>query len=41
MVSWHEPVIRMSGLPFACTMADVQHFFESMDGKTFFYFIVF
>lgn len=29
-VSWYEPVIRMSGLPFACTMADIQNFFESM-----------
>ena len=28
-VSWREPVLRMSGLPFACTMADVQNFFES------------
>ncbi|CAF3349584.1 unnamed protein product [Rotaria sp. Silwood1] len=31
MVSWHEPVIRMSGLPFACTMADVQNFFENIE----------
>jgi hypothetical protein len=30
VVTWNEPVIRMSGLPFACTMADVQLFF---DGK--------
>lgn len=30
MVSWREPVIRMSGLPFSCTMADVQNFFESI-----------
>ena len=28
MVSWREPVIRMSGLPFSCTMADVQNFFD-------------
>ncbi|CAF2747899.1 unnamed protein product [Rotaria sp. Silwood2] len=31
MVSWREPVIRMSGLPFACTMADVQNFFENIE----------
>lgn len=29
-VSWHEPVIRMSGLPFSCTMADIQNFFQSI-----------
>jgi len=29
-VSWHDPVIRLTGLPFNCTMADVQKFFESM-----------
>ncbi len=32
-VSWREPVIRMSGLPFACTMGDIQNFFESMFSK--------
>lgn len=30
-VSWHEPVIRLSGLPSNCTMADVQKFFENVD----------
>lgn len=29
-VSWQDPVARMSGLPFDCTMADVQKFFEGM-----------
>lgn len=27
-VTWREPVLRMSGLPFSCIMADVQNFFE-------------
>ncbi|CAF1038867.1 unnamed protein product [Rotaria sp. Silwood1] len=30
MISWREPVIRMNGLPFSCTMADVQNFFKDI-----------
>jgi hypothetical protein len=30
VVSWHEPVIRMNGLPYSCTMADVQNFFKGI-----------
>jgi len=30
MISWREPVIRMNGLPYTCTMADVQNFFEGI-----------
>ena len=27
-ISWRDPVIRVSGLPGSCTMADVQLFFK-------------
>ena len=27
---WREPVIRMNGLPYTCTMADVQNFFKGI-----------
>ncbi|CAF3561619.1 unnamed protein product [Rotaria sordida] len=30
MISWREPVIRMNGLPYSCTMADVQNFFKDI-----------
>ncbi|CAF0784291.1 unnamed protein product [Adineta steineri] len=30
-VTWSEPVIRMSGLPFSCTMGEVQNFFENIE----------
>ncbi|CAF4047739.1 unnamed protein product [Rotaria sp. Silwood2] len=30
MISWREPVIRMNGLPFSCTMGDVQNFFKDI-----------
>lgn len=30
MISWREPVIRMSGLPYTCTMGDVQNFFKGI-----------
>jgi len=30
-VSWREPVIRMNGLPYTCTMADVQNFFKDIE----------
>jgi len=30
-ISWREPVIRMEGLPYTCTMADVQNFFKDIE----------
>ncbi|CAF0864583.1 unnamed protein product [Adineta ricciae] len=30
-VSWHEPVVRMSGLPISCTMGNVQNFFKNIE----------
>ncbi|CAF3777142.1 unnamed protein product [Rotaria socialis] len=30
MISWREPVIRMNGLPYTCTMGDVQNFFKDI-----------
>lgn len=27
-ILWRDPVLRMNGLPYTCTMADVQNFFK-------------
>jgi len=30
-IVWNDPVLRIKGLPYACTMADVQNFFEGIE----------
>ncbi|CAF1197168.1 unnamed protein product, partial [Didymodactylos carnosus] len=31
LVSWREPVIRMSGLPYRCSISDIQKFFDGLE----------